>query len=98
MSKTTAKFHTYLIVKFLTEPPLGDYTHDSLGQELSMTLVPCLYPFLFVIYKPSNMYQGQGSVASISKQEPCSILILTYVTLQIKTFPTMYLAWLYNKV
>ena len=49
------------------------------------------------------MHRGQGSKVSISKvsiskQEPCGIFILTYVTLQVKTFPTMYLVYLYGKV
>ena len=53
---------------------------------------------LLLNYKPSNMHRGQGSKVSISKQEPCGIFILTYVTLQVKTFPTMYFVYLYGKV
>lgn len=73
-------FYLYVIV-----PPVIDHT-DMLDEVYLF--------FFFCLIIELNMHRAQGSKVNKSKQEPWIIFLLTHVTLQGETFPTMYLVWL----
>ncbi len=61
----------------------------SRGRELSKTVTPCLYYVLLLPCKPLNASEVQGSRGTPEEQKSPTVFILTYVTLSVKTFPTM---------